>query len=282
MAVLDNLLGLSRMLAVFVTFSWTLTLALFLSLLQFTKPLNKLIGITDPFAIGNAFLGWATSRMMVIGGVHIDIVGQVGNRKGVIYMYNHTSNLDPVIVYCIDNQSRFMYKKELRVVPLLGWVLAAYRHIVIDRKNREKSLAAINDTGYNILKANGSIMMAPEGTRSRTGELLPFKKGGFHLALQAMVPIVPIVLTGAAPLLPKHSARLVPGKVRMEALPDIIPREGETVDELLDRTRIVFANYKAPTLAPVDPVVAAAPSVLFWILMCVMTWYSATRFFFME
>lgn len=267
MFIVTRLLGVSRMLCVALLFFWMICTSLVLSLQSYLGPINTVLGSKKPLSVGNAFLNFVTSRIMVLGGIDVDIKGYKGERDGVIYMYNHTSNLDPLLVRLIGGNSHFLYKKELQKVPVMGWNLRAYQHIVVDRNNKEKSLEAVNEVSYNYLKEGGSITIAPEGTRSRDGALLPFKKGGFHLAVQAQAPIVPVMLTGVSPLLPKHSAMIVPGRVRIEILPDIVPRKGETVDQLLERTHAAFAKYKTPTLAPFNAIVAAIPSVMFWFII---------------
>ena len=107
---------------------------------------------------------------------------------------------------------RFVSKKELAKVPILGKAMKAAGHIFIDRENRQKAFGAYDEVSRAI--HNGlSAVVFPEGTRSRTGELQPFKKGPFVLAIAAQVPIIPTYCAGTFTLLPKGTVRLRPHPV---------------------------------------------------------------------
>ncbi|MAZ65735.1 MAG: 1-acyl-sn-glycerol-3-phosphate acyltransferase [Kangiellaceae bacterium] len=128
--------------------------------------------------------------------------------KRYIFMSNHASHFDiPFVYYALNGTIRMIAKKELGDIPLFGRAGRKSEFIFIDRNNRnqaKKDLAAAR----KLMESGVAIWMAPEGTRSRTGELLPFKKGGFHLAMQTDAIIVPFAIVGAQRLLPADSTRL--------------------------------------------------------------------------
>jgi 1-acyl-sn-glycerol-3-phosphate acyltransferase len=115
-----------------------------------------------------------------------------------VYMSNHTSLLDvPSMLAAVPGPLRMVGKAELGNVPLWGNAMKTMGFIFVDRQNHAKAIAQL-DFAKRRLQEGMSVYIAPEGTRSRTGELLPFKKGGFHLARQLAVPIVPTWIEGTA------------------------------------------------------------------------------------
>lgn len=132
-------------------------------------------------------------------------------RQPVIFMSNHVSQLDPTyLLGAIPVHAVYIAKKELKWVPFLGWAAAAAGAIFIDRSNRERSMKSLHEAALKI-RGGRNVVIFVEGTRSPTGELLPFKKGGFNLALDAGVPIVPIATIGGFHILPKGGRRVRPG-----------------------------------------------------------------------
>eukprot|EP00758_Cryptobia_borreli_P016217 Tbor_TRINITY_DN6087_c2_g6::TRINITY_DN6087_c2_g6_i1::g.11175::m.11175 len=173
-------------------------------------------------------------------GITVNVKKCPNNPSHAVFMYNHTSNLDPLIQAQVCPGAKFLFKSELGKVPFLGWFLHSYGHIPVDRRNKETSIKSINKTSAAIYASGRSISVAPEGTRSKTGDLLSFKKGAFHLAVQCQAPIIPVVVTGAHSLLPPKSLKIRSGHVCVKSLPAIFPKEGETVDDLIDRVHRAF------------------------------------------
>lgn len=129
-----------------------------------------------------------------------------------VLMANHQSHADiPTLFLALPMVPGFLAKAELRRVPLFGRAMEAGGHVFVNRGKHQEAVAAIEAAARDI-RAGGSIVIFPEGTRSRRHEVMPFKKGGFHLAKQAGVPIVPIGLRGTADILPKHSKELIGGR----------------------------------------------------------------------
>jgi 1-acyl-sn-glycerol-3-phosphate acyltransferase len=128
-----------------------------------------------------------------------------------VFMANHASSLDIWAVFvAIPCRIRLIAKKQLGRIPLFGWVMRAGRFIFIDRKNGVAARRSIDEAGQRIHDGI-SVLIFPEGTRTRDGSLGPFKKGGFHLAIKAGVPIVPVALRGTRELMPAGSLLLRSG-----------------------------------------------------------------------
>jgi 1-acyl-sn-glycerol-3-phosphate acyltransferase len=141
--------------------------------------------------------------------IHLDVVGREHMRPGETYlvMSNHQSLYDvPVLFHAIGSNIRMVTKKELFRVPIFGRALAAGGFIAIDRSDRHAALASL-ERARGLLASGTHVWIAPEGTRSRTGELLPFKKGGFNLALEAHLPILPVTVRGTRDALPAKGVR---------------------------------------------------------------------------
>jgi 1-acyl-sn-glycerol-3-phosphate acyltransferase len=177
--------------------------------------------------------------------IELEVVGRENAAPGVTYlvMSNHQSLYDiPVLFQVLGPNIRMIAKKELFRVPIFGNALAAAGFVAVDRGNRHAAIRNL-EQARNLLASGTHVWIAPEGTRSVTGHLLPFKKGGFHLAFQSELPILPVTLSGTRDVLPAHGVLTRPGaKVRVTFHPSIDPRPyaarswaGRT--ELMDRVR---------------------------------------------
>ncbi len=135
----------------------------------------------------------------------IRIEGREKAIKGTTYVIisNHQSLLDILIVNCLRYRFKWISKIENFKVPVIGWYLRMADYIIVDRGN-EESKTEMLERSYNCLKNGVSIMIFPEGTRSLNNEIGFFKRGAFQLALQAGVPILPVLLDGTGGILPKH------------------------------------------------------------------------------
>jgi 1-acyl-sn-glycerol-3-phosphate acyltransferase len=150
-----------------------------------------------------------------------------------IFVMNHQSMIDiPIAFACIPVNLRFVAKKILKSVPFLGWYMWRTRMVFVDRGNRTQAMASLKRAGRQI-REGASILAYPEGTRTVHGEVLPFKKGVFVVALEAGVPIVPVAIDGSNLALPRDGFRLRPLPVKIK-LGDPIPTEGLTHEELPD------------------------------------------------
>jgi 1-acyl-sn-glycerol-3-phosphate acyltransferase len=163
-------------------------------------------------------------------------------------MSNHQSHFDVLAFYGHwGRQFRWVIKKELRQIPGLGWYCAAGGHIFIDRSSREASIASLR-AASPLLQGGVSVMIFPEGTRSRDGRIGPFKKGGFMTALDLGLPILPVSISGSRHVLPAHSARPLPGVIRIQVHEPIDPaRYGvERRDELMRDVREAILGGLTP------------------------------------
>jgi 1-acyl-sn-glycerol-3-phosphate acyltransferase len=160
---------------------------------------------------------WAW-MILTIGRIRLKVQGldRLDPGRQYIFVANHQSNLDiPVLAQTLSKfQLRWLAKKELLRVPLFGWALWASRHIIVDRSSRSKAMASLRKAKERIAEGI-SVVFFPEGTRSPDGQLLPFKRGGFVLALQTQTPIVPITINGSGAVLPKGDWRIRGGEIEV-------------------------------------------------------------------
>ncbi len=140
----------------------------------------------------------------------------IQRHRAAIYAINHSSNVEPPIIFAALHELmprlRVLYKAELRKIPVLVRAFDLAGFVPLERGNRDQSLPAI-DMAATALQHGNSFLIFPEGTRSRTGELLPFKKGGFVMAIRAQAPIVPVAIIGARDAMRKGSPWLYPVSV---------------------------------------------------------------------
>lgn len=161
-------------------------------------------------------------------------------RQSVVFMCNHESNLDPpVLVGTIPIPAVYLAKKEVKWMIPIGWAAMMAGTIFIDRSNREKSIQSLHQAALEI-RSGKSVILFPEGTRTRTGALQPFKKGGFALAQEADVPIVPLAAAGGFDMLPSGTVWIRPGRYLVVFGAPVHPRDFPTREALMEevRTRI--------------------------------------------
>ena len=141
-----------------------------------------------------------------------------------LVLFNHTSILDILlIVMCLPVTVRFVSKRELSKIPIFGSILRAEETILIDRSNRSKTISTYHQVAKEAQSRFFSIAIAPEGTRQREEKLGDFKSGPFLLALEAQMPIVPVVISGALETLPPKSLRINCGKWKRKVFIKILP-----------------------------------------------------------
>jgi len=158
-------------------------------------------------------------RVLELGGVKLKVVGKekLDPNERYVFMSNHQSALDIPIIYTgVGGQISFIAKKELFKIPVFGWGMSAIGHISIDRKNSRKALDSMNKAVEKLQKENISLVLFPEGTRSKDGKVGEFKTASFTLALKSGVKLVPVGIKNAITCLPPNSLRVRPGKVTLE------------------------------------------------------------------
>ncbi len=144
--------------------------------------------------------------------------------QSYVVVSNHQSFYDIFVLYgWLGIDIKWVMKRELRKVPIIGYICEKMEHIYIDRSNPQAAIKSINQAKARI--ANGvSVIFFPEGTRSATGRLGPFKKGAFRLAVDLGLPLLPVTISGTHDVLPKGSMDLFPGSVKMVVHPPISTR----------------------------------------------------------
>lgn len=152
---------------------------------------------------------------MAVAGVRMDIrYHGTKPEEPAVFLMNHCSTLDLFIITSLHlPRVRFIAKKELQYNPFFWAIAKMTGQIMIDRKDTRKALQQLNEAYKHIRKNRLSIMFAPEGTRSRTGKIMPFKSGAFHTAVDLGYPVVPIYIEGAYELCPGNSLLTRPGTV---------------------------------------------------------------------
>lgn len=191
---------------------------------------------------------WARSVIWA-SGCPLVVHGRENVREGIpqVIASNHISWFDVfALASIIEVQYHFVAKKELLSIPLFGPAMEAAGHITIDRSNRDRAIESLRAAGEKIRHSPGAVVIFPEGTRSRTGRLMPFKKGAFMLAAESGVAIVPTAITGSFEIMRKGSWRITPRPIHIHFLPPIPPREVATLsaagaDPLMDAVRARIA-----------------------------------------
>jgi 1-acyl-sn-glycerol-3-phosphate acyltransferase len=189
-------------------------------------------------ALGGVRLGlWLSGiKVVVVNREHIL------RDRAAVYAVNHASNVEPPILYAVLSdlfpRLRILYKAELRKLPILVRAFDLAGFVPLERGNRDQSLPAIERAAAALREGN-SFLIFPEGTRSRTGELLPFKKGGFIMALQGRAPIVPVAISGARDAMKKGSLVIRPVRVTVR-----LGRPIETTSRTLDERDALIAQVR--------------------------------------
>jgi 1-acyl-sn-glycerol-3-phosphate acyltransferase len=161
------------------------------------------------FGHGGVRLGLALVgiRYRVAGAEHLPL------DRSAVYCANHQSNVDPPLLFtALHPRMHILYKAEIDQIPLLARAFRMGGFIPVNRSNREAAMRSI-DAGAASLRAGHSFLIFPEGTRSQTAELLPFKKGGFIMAIKAQAPIVPVAIQGGREAMRRGSRIIWPVKV---------------------------------------------------------------------
>jgi len=208
----------------------------------FAAPIGMLLamifrwkGILYILGHGGVRLGLALCgiKVRVAGAEHIPL------DRAAVYCANHQSNVDPPILFDkLHPRMHIVYKAEINAIPLLA---RAFRHggfVPIDRRNKEAAMRSL-EAGARSIQSGNSFLIFPEGTRSTTADLLPFKKGGFLMALKAQAPIVPVAIQGGRDAMQRGSKIIQPVRVsiRVGAPIETVGMDMADRDTLIARVR---------------------------------------------
>lgn len=166
-----------------------------------------------------------------LGGVKVEVVGRekILRDQPCIFMPNHVSNADPPAVAVLLPRVSILVKKQVFWIPILGSVLRRADMVAVDRTNPDRARAAV-DRAVEILRRGLPFLVFPEGTRSRDGRLLPFKKGAFIMAIKAGVPIVPITIQDSERIMRKGEWTIRPGTIHI-VVHDAVETAGYSLEE---------------------------------------------------
>jgi 1-acyl-sn-glycerol-3-phosphate acyltransferase len=189
----------------------------------------------------------AWARMLLrVSGVRVQVEGleQIDPGGSYVFIANHLSYMDtPVALAHIPVQFRFLAKRGLFQIPLLGTHLSRAGHIPVPREDPRASVKTMQIAAEKIQQKNISLLIFPEGGRSHDGLLRPFKEGGAYIAIRAGAPVVPLVMTGTREVLPFGSGVVQPGNVTLRVL-EPIATSGLTLKDrgaLTERVRGLIA-----------------------------------------
>ena len=204
-----------------------------------------LIGM--PLTLATKNVGWmyrAGQRIahlgLVAAGIQFDVQGRenIPTDRSCIFMANHVSNLDPpALVPMLPGTPSIMLKKSLMKIPVLGPAMRMGKFVPVERDGDRRSAVQAAKAAAEAIQSGLSLLVFIEGTRSRTGRLLPFKRGPFHLAQSTGAPIVPVAIWGTEQMMQKGSAAITPGTAHIRFLPAIAPTDHPDRNDLLQAVR---------------------------------------------
>jgi 1-acyl-sn-glycerol-3-phosphate acyltransferase len=177
--------------------------------------------------------------------VRVEVTGVecVPAHTACIFMSNHVSNLDPpVLIPHIPGRTSAFLKRSLMKIPVLGFGMKLGEFVPVDRDGRAESAMESVRVARHVLENGLHITTFVEGTRSRDGRLLPFKKGPFYLAMEAGAPCIPVSIHGTESMMAKGSLRIRPGTAFVTFHPAINPRDFFTREDLMDAVRAAIAS----------------------------------------
>lgn len=173
-------------------------------------------------------------------GMKLRIVGRenVPEEGSFIVMPNHRSWWDIPAVQCaiFPRQLRFIYKRQLQNIPILGWCIRAGGHIGIDREDRESAVRVLRGVARRF-SGHFSLVVFPEGTRSPDRKLLRFRRGGFHLSRELELPVIPVSISGTEIIQDRHTMQFHPGTVTITFHPPVRAEEFANLDAMIAQVK---------------------------------------------
>lgn len=230
---------------------WSITILRLLFIALTCIPFSIAALVSLPIDRSGRFYFWAgrtwTWLALFICRVKVNVVGleKVDPYGNYILVSNHASGFDIPVLMNTFPHVRIMFKKELSYIPFWGQALRWGHHIMVDRGKGSEAMKSI-DRAANDIRSGGQVLLFAEGTRTRDGKMLPFKRGAFSLATKSRVPIVPVTINGSFKILPKGSFDIRPSNITVivESPIDttaINTREDEL--RLMERVRSIIAGH---------------------------------------
>jgi len=256
--------GMDEVMRILCTWSFLIDCSVFL--IPLCKVLELLLPNAEIIRMGKQFVGYGA---MYVSGVQLEVEGTKDDTfpRGQLGMiaFTHSSTMDAFILSAATAVNmRTLSKSELFLIPFFGWLLSTFGGVAINRSDRNQAINALKaavENGREMAQQSGGtgcatcVTISPEGTRSQTGQLLPFKKGAFYTWEDLQVPLVPVVIFGAFDLHPPTASMAHPGRVVCRILEPIMPAEVEPTAEpavrrdilsRLLRRRMLEAGLDAP------------------------------------
>jgi 1-acyl-sn-glycerol-3-phosphate acyltransferase len=187
---------------------------------------------------------WIVRAGLKLARIRIEVTGREHiPARACIFMGNHVSNLDPpIILPLLPFRSAFFIKRSLLRIPLVGYGMRLAGFIPVNRDGRPEAARASVQEASRVLASGVNISIFPEGTRSRNGKLLAFKKGPFYLAKESGSPIVPMSIWGTEHMMSKGSLRIQPGKAHLTFHPPIDPQQFADREQLAQAVRAAISS----------------------------------------
>ncbi len=232
---------------------WFITVLRLVIIASTCVPFSIVAIISLPFDRSGRIYFWSgrtwTRFSLFICNITMDVKGleKVDPYGNYILVSNHASMFDIPVMMNTFPHIRIMFKKELSYVPFWGWALRWGHHIMVDRGKGTEAMKSL-DRAANDVRSGGQVLLFAEGTRTRDGKLLPFKRGAFSLAAKSGVPLVPITINGSFKILPKGSFDIRPARIEILVsepieTKNITTREQEI--QLMNTVKeIITTNYK--------------------------------------
>ncbi|MFA5834997.1 MAG: lysophospholipid acyltransferase family protein [Bacteroidota bacterium] len=232
---------------------WLITIVRLLLIIATCIPFSIVAIISIPLDRSGKMFFWCgrtwTNLSLIFCRIAVTVKGleKIDPYGNYILVSNHASMFDIPVMMNTFPHIRIMFKKELSYVPIWGWALRWGYHIMVDRSKGTEAMKSL-DRAANDIRSGGQVLLFAEGTRTRDGKLLPFKRGAFSLAAKSGVPLIPVTINGSFKILPKGSFDIRPSHI--EVIIDT-PIETKNITAREDEVRlmntvkdIITRNYK--------------------------------------